>query len=276
MKRKIGLALMALVILAVLSACQPRQPELEGLQTAQQGQIIYQTPTTPPTQPPQSPDTADEPEETDWDSVNNPQEEEGITPDTLALADANVQTTQWPYAGATPMPLDPIDMPTPTPRPKLAFTYQTVEAANLGITFDAPLGWVRDDSQDSSIILWEPESEIKDNYRAFLSIEVRSTGSTLSKSEMKNLVGGIFDTLGAGYDKWEPKVAADRTLMGEAGMYNDYRGVMMDGTIVRGRVHVASVNKKTVTVHLSCPAGFNQDYMDNVYVKLRATLKELK
>ena len=34
------------------------------------------------------------------------------------------------YAGATPIPIDPIDMPTPTPRPELTFTYGEYNVCN--------------------------------------------------------------------------------------------------------------------------------------------------
>lgn len=40
--------------------------------------------------------------------------------------------TVYPYAGSTPIPLDPIDMPTPTPRPSLSFTYGDYSAASVG------------------------------------------------------------------------------------------------------------------------------------------------
>ena len=42
------------------------------------------------------------------------------------------------YAGATPIPLDPIDMPTPTPKPVLTFSYGIVAADKLRLNFEAP------------------------------------------------------------------------------------------------------------------------------------------
>ena len=260
---KILLLILAAALLASLSACQ-KPPVIPDLDIAGSGgQIIgASNPTLPP-------DPTDPPF-TDWDNEEDPLLEE----DADVPNDTQVSVPR--YAGATPMPLDPIDMPTPTPRPKLTFSYQIYDVTRLGISFEGPAGWEQDDSADGIVTLRQPEREILDNYRAFLSIEVRSVGSTLTRNDMRTQVNGIFDTLRSEYITWEPKVAAERTLFGQPGMYNDYRGILPDGTIVRGRVHVCSINKKTVTVHLSCPAGFNEDYMGNVYVKMRATLKETK
>ena len=54
------------------------------------------------------------------------------------------------YAGATPIPLDPIDMPTATPRPSLTFSYGVANVDHLNISFEAPVGWVVDTSAVSS------------------------------------------------------------------------------------------------------------------------------
>ena len=70
--------------------------------------------------------------------------------------------TVYPYAGSTPIPLDPIDMPTPTPRPSLSFTYGDYSAASVGVSFKAPAGWLVDESQAQTFILREPDSQIKD------------------------------------------------------------------------------------------------------------------
>ena len=58
------------------------------------------------------------------------------------------------------------------------------------------------------------------------------------------------------------------------GYYNNYRGVMSDGTIVRGRVHMAIIgNNKLLTLHITCPGWYNSSYMkiyDNIYSSIKA------
>lgn len=276
MKRKLALILLMLFALLVLNACSG-QPEVEGLTMADPNtQVIDPRLVQQPTAQPAPQQTA---QEIDWDSLDyDPSNEEnGEDTDGYEIQSGGnymASATVYPYTGATPMPLDPIDMPTPTPRPKLTFTYQPYDIARLGISFEGPVGWTLDESVESTMILWQPETEIMDNYRAFLSIEVINTGSSLSNSEMKEEVLSVLKSIGSvNYSEWSRTNTAARTLFGEDAVYADYRGVMVDGTIVRGRVHVASVNKRTVTVHMSCPGGFNEDYTSGMYVKMRNTLK---
>ena len=55
------------------------------------------------------------------------------------------------YAGATPIPLDPIDMPTPTPKPTLTFSYGLVTSDALHLSFEAPVGWGIDTSVSDTV-----------------------------------------------------------------------------------------------------------------------------
>jgi len=267
MKKIILPLITALILLLLLSAC--KQPEVENL-------IVFD-PSMATIAPTATPAPATEVPVTDWDAETNPADEEDINPPVSGgpgIPGVGPQAG-YAFAGATPMPLNPIDMPTPTPRPKLTFNYREYDVTRMGIIFSAPDNWIVDDSVDGILLLYQPDTDILDNYRAVLSIEVRAA-STLNKAEMRNQLKGILETLRGGYVTWEQKVEAERTLIGKTGYYNDYRGVMLDGTIVRGRVHVASINRRTFTVHLSCPGGFNEDFMGGVYTKLRNTLKETK
>jgi hypothetical protein len=49
---------------------------------------------------------------------------------------------------------------------------------------------------------------------------------------------------------------------------------MFDGTIVRGRVHMALLDGRLLTMHVSCPGWYNTDYM-TVYTHIRDTLKAI-
>ena len=68
------------------------------------------------------------------------------------------------YAGASPVVIDPIDKPTPTPLPPITFAYQTYNATKLHLSFDAPAGWIVDDSASDTYILTQPANEAVPEY----------------------------------------------------------------------------------------------------------------
>ena len=165
------------------------------------------------------------------------------------------------YAGATPIPLNPIDMPTPTPRPPLEFAYGSVTASNIGLSFDAPAGWSVDMSQADTVVLTDPNTH--DNYTAFMSVRISSVASGYKLADVKTELANILKELGQyNYSEWKTFSPASRTLLGKDGYYNNYRGVYYDGTVVRGRVMVALLDgNRIIVVHMSCPGWYNETYM---------------
>ena len=186
-----------------------------------------------------------------------------------AVYDENGNTV---YAGATPIPLDPIDMPTPTPRPPLTFSYGTVTADNIHLTFEAPAGWSLDTSAADTVVLTDPNTH--DNYNASMSVKISSVPSGYKLADVRTEVRRILSELGQyNYAQWENSELASRTLLKKDGYYANYRGVYYDGTVVRGRVMVALLdNNQIITVHMSCPGWYNESYM-NVVAHFRDTLK---
>ena len=70
--------------------------------------------------------------------------------------------------------------------------------------------------------------------------------------------------------------AANKTLMNGQGYYNNYRGVLADGTIVRGRVHMAIIGEgQLLTLHVSCPGWYNSSYM-KLYDQIHGTIKPIQ
>ena len=69
------------------------------------------------------------------------------------------------YAGATPIPIDPIDMPTPTPRPELTFTFGEYVSTKLGLTFKSAVGYEINENISGKYILTEPAAAVKDTPR---------------------------------------------------------------------------------------------------------------
>jgi hypothetical protein len=178
------------------------------------------------------------------------------------------------HAGGTAIPIDPVDLPTPTPRPPLAFTYAKYTSTTLGLSFESVAGYEIDESQPNTYILREPITSMKDNYQVQITLSLTPVANNFKSQDAKQELSAKLKDLGAiNYTQWEITTANTRTLLDKPGYYGNYRGVLYDGTIVRGRVHTALVDGKLLTLHISCPAWYNSDYMD-VYARIRSTLKK--
>ncbi len=257
MMRKINLALLLCVLLAALSGCA--SPQLYDVPTQAPPGFGVPTATITPTTVPQG----------DEDIAGDPLGEEDLGGDITADVPQDVASVEtYAYAGSTPLLLDPIDMPTPTPRPALTFNYTTYEATKLGLTFDGPVGWIKDETNDT-FTLTEPEK--RDNYTAFITIRKIPVSKDYNQSDLVKEVQGMLDTISStNFSKsdWRPSNTATRTLMDHDGVYADYSGTLVDGTRVRGRVHVICIDKVLYSVHMSHPAGYNSDYL-KIHAKIR-------
>ena len=183
-----------------------------------------------------------------------------------------VPTVRSAYAGATPVIIDPIDKPTPTPVPPISFTYQTYDATKLHLSFQGPVGWMVDDSASGAYVLTNPSATV--DYMASLTLTATSVGSQLSKTDLKDQIEGMLATIkgGANIKSFSPSKTAERTLMDNAGIYANYTAVLEDGTQIAGRVHATCLNKVLYTVHLTYPRAYTETYIDTVYATLRKTL----
>lgn len=268
MGKKLTLIILSILLILVLTGCQPQTPQF-----AEATKIPDPTPTVAPLVP-------TEPDEPDFDGGEyDPTSEENndediIIPDDVAIPVAtDVAFITSEYAGATPIILDPIDKPTGTPRPEITFQYQTYTASSLGVTFEAPAGWSVDDSVVGTLVLTEPADEQKDNYTATLTISAEPSGGEMSTSDMKAAVKALVSAVGeTNYKEWKVTEVGTRTLMDGDGVYQDYRGVLLDGTIVRGRMHIACIDRTLYTIHLSHPGWYNSDFL-NIHAQLRKTMK---
>jgi len=267
MKKLFLLAMLAVLALS-LTACATNNAPAGDFQVATQkpvGAVVQQTevPTAEP---------ADEPEETDWDNAEYDPASEDTAPDVAA----QVEATYYPYAGATPMPLDPLDKPTATPRVPIAFTaYQTYDAAKLGLAFEGPTGWLVDDSEENSYTITDPVE--RDGYQAFLNITVQDVSRAYDTAALKAEVKAMLSSISSkNYTAWKPSSVDSRKLMGIQGVYANYAGTLANGVRVRGRITAISTDSKVILVHLSDPAAFNSDYLDGVYKKLETTLAETR
>jgi len=176
------------------------------------------------------------------------------------------------YAGATPVLIDPVDKPTPTPLPPLTFTYATYEASALHLTFEAPAGWLPDDSATDTYVLTNPDTSM--DYAASLSIRTIPVSKTYTKNELIKEIKGILDTIGSeGFSKFDRSNTAGRKFMNADGIYANYTGTTLDGVKAAGRVIIACNNKTLYVLHVSYPQGYTKTYVDGVYDRFRHSVK---
>lgn len=184
---------------------------------------------------------------------------------------ASAEDTVYPYSGSTPIPLDPVDMPSPTPRPEITFTYVAYSA--LGLTFEAPVGWVTDETMSDVIILSEPPEQIKDNQLCSLTISAVPVNNNYTERNLKTEVTQRLSTLSSiNFVEWKPSLTATRHLLGSLGVYANYSGTLADGTKVGGRIHYSCVDNKLYGVEIVFPLEYKEDFL-NVFSKVRETIK---
>ena len=200
----------------------------------------------------------------DWEDVQEPADSEP----TLA------PVIQSDYAGATPVLIDPIDKPTPTPLPTLSLSYMTYEAPSLHLTFEGPSGWTVDDTQADTYVLTNPDPSM--DYAATLTVRTVPVNKAYSKSELTREVKGMLDTLsGSGeLTGFSPSNTAERSFLGGTGVYANYKAVVQStGAEIAGRLIVVCVDRTLYSLHVSYPRGYTEFYVSNVYDKFRHSVK---
>ncbi len=201
----------------------------------------------------------------DWEDVGEPE---------AGAAATAAPVIQSDYAGATPVLIDPIDKPTPTPLPTLSFSYVTYEAASLHLTFEGPSGWTVDDTVADTYTLKNPNPAM--DYPAFMTVRAVPVNKQYTKSELNREVKGMLDTLsGSGeLTGFSPSNTAERTFLGTTGVYANYKAVEKEtGAEIAGRIIVACVDKTLYSLHVSYPRGYTETYVTGVYDKFRHSVK---
>ena len=216
---------------------------------------------------------------TDYDDGSyDPSSEEGgewedIPEDTEETATV-APVIQSEYAGATPVLIDPIDKPTPTPLPTLSLSYVTYEAPSLHLTFEGPSGWTVDDTMADSYTLMNPDPSM--DYAATLTVRAVPVNKAYSKNDLTREVKGMLDTISGSGDVtgFSPSNTAERTFLGTTGVYANYTATVKEsGAEIAGRIIVACVDKTLYTLHCSYPRGYRDFYVTNLYDKFRHSVK---
>ena len=193
--------------------------------------------------------------------------------DSVVYGQTEADATIWPYAGSSPIPLDPVDAPTATPRMALTFTYVPYSVATLGLSFEAPAGWIPDESVDQVYTLTEPEQQIKDGQQGVINVYASPVNTNYTEKELTAEIKQRLSTIGAtNFVEWNPSLTATRFLMGGKGVYANYSGTLANGVQIGGRIHATCIDKVLYCIQVTYPLNFKDDYL-NVFSKVRETIQ---
>ncbi len=215
-----------------------------------------------------------QPEFSDMDPISEESYQEPVSlSDSLTGNYTVVEETEYVYAGSTPIPLDPVDMPTPTPRPPVNFTYVSYTAGSLGLTFEAPSGWVTDDSLTEVYTIMEPAEQMVGNQQCVVTVVAVPVNTNYDQRDLeKEVKARLNDISATNFAVWEPSLTATRHLMGGKGVYANYSGELVNGVKLGGRIHYVCIDNMLYGVEIMYPREYRDDYM-NVFDKIRDTIK---
>lgn len=276
--KKWMLCLLLALCVFVLASCQNGGNQ-QKYQVVTNTQNLYGSAQTATEQPaPQ--DQTSFVDEIDFDDGSyDPMSEEDNDADTILIeqftapAVTPAPTMYSAYAGASPVVIDPIDKPTPSPLPALNFTYVTYNAAKLHLSFDGPEGWETDDAAGDTYILTNTDD--RSGYRAYAVIRTSSVNSNYSSSELKTEVKQMLSTIKSdgSLKNFETTNTAARTMLDKSGVYANYTAATPDGIRIAGRVQIVCVDKVLYMLHASYPEDYRDTYVEKVFHKIRQTMK---
>ena len=273
MKKRLLFIMCLIAVLMLLTACQSSEP--------QQFQVVTNPEQLDFSQGASNPTSVPVVVSNDWDTYD-PSSEENYDP---YEEEAGTEDFQWEtaapqdeyrYAGATPVLIDPIDKPTPTPAPALNISsYQVYDATNIGISFEGPVGWESRNSESSAYTILNPDASM--DYPASLTIHKVSVSSTYTQADLEKQVMEMVSAIKPNYRKFSNTKTATRNLLDKNGVYCDFSGVeATTGANVWGRVHAVCVNKTLYIMEMYTPQVYKEQYKDTLYSRFRRTVKITK
>ncbi len=277
--KKVILAVLLALCAFVFVACGSSQerfdsPEsADALKSAQPSQTA--TPEPAPSATPYDFDTGDyDPTSEEGLSGLEEEEEESLE---VVIPVATPVSVNSEFAGQSPLVIDPINKPTPSPVPAVAYEkddFAVYDATRLRISFEAPAGWDVDDSIADTYLLTNPDERML--YRAQLMLTARGVSNAYNQSALQREVNAVLDVLKSGYTHFSPSNFGSRTLLSVNGVYKDFTATIKDTEIqVWGRVHAVyhAASKTLIVLRLTAPLEYKGLYKDTVYPKFRSTLK---
>ena len=244
---------------------------------------------------------------TNYDTLGyNPEDEEDGQAEEIIISVTAQPATPAPiissaYAGATPVVIDPIDKPTPTPVPKIEYKdtdYVTYEAGGLHLSFQGPAGWILEgpkgwgegsDALDT-YTLTDPNKDL--DYAAQVKIRVVPVNKQYTTNELTKEVTAARDSVRSdlGFSSFEKYGTANYnfikvrdgdnkdgtpkySFIKNKGVYTRFKGTLKsNGAKVAGRVIINCYNKTLYILVCSYPGGDLTETFEDVYRKVRDTL----
>lgn len=194
-----------------------------------------------------------------------------------AAFDFSTLTVEDP--AATPVAVDPIDKPTPTPLPKPSYWYETYENPGMGISFSIPGTWLLNPNtnQDTTIQFVEPKADRmeKDGYQTRLTVEKVNMGLSQTASDAKDRLESTLAQLESTFTTFTPGQPASTTIGNAKGYYCYYKATYDDGSKtyhMRGRIAIVAHEKALYQVRITTPQSW-YSYYENVFRKVRSSFK---
>ena len=180
---------------------------------------------------------------------------------------------------ASPIPVDPIDKPTPTPMPKPNFHYDTYVSNNMGVSFSIPYTWLLNPNtnHDTTVQFVEPKSEMMDvgGYQTRLTVEKVNTGLQQTASDAKDRLESTLAELESTFTTFVSYEPASVSIGDAKGYYCYYKAEYNDGVKnyqMRGRIAIVAQGKTLYQVRITTPQSW-YSYYEHVWRKVRDSLK---
>ncbi len=188
--------------------------------------------------------------------------------------------------GQTPVPIDPIDMPTSTPEPRAEVTYDLFSSSAVGVEFKKPSTWIQTPGTVPEFIQFvEPAGEAglreDGGYPTRITIVKQSKGTKQSSDDAKDQLDISIQELGADFLEFTASEdSAPLSMGGGRGYYRLYKGVVADPAdpnktySVRGRMGVVAKDQALYQIRYSTVANYYNFYGD-IYREVRNSFKVL-
>ena len=108
--------------------------------------------------------------------------------------------------------------------PPIAFTYETYEAKSLGLQFEAPSGWIPDESIAGVYTLTNPDPSM--DYAAKVEIRATPVNTNYNAKELTKEVKAALDSIRSEwkFKTFEGSDTASRFFIDGNGVYASFRG----------------------------------------------------
>ena len=200
-RKQAALALLICLTVVLLCGCAQEQttyPEAGSAPAATKQPVRQADVLSQPTDAPQV--VVDFPEDYDPEADTETEDESDYEADEQNTGYIGRVVANSKYAGATPIPLDPVDMPTPTPRPDLEFEYEKYTTA-MGYTMEVPVGWLVDQNDATAFVVRDPE--MHDNVNAVFSLTKQGVSASYKVNDLKAELTNQLNQIQRNYVGWK-------------------------------------------------------------------------